>query len=608
MRGGLLGLTGAARRRPPRAGVAFGLVTIALGALACGGGQPVARGFGSTELEPMRDATVELFGQDGPGILEYSTGTPSVWWTLDLATGTVQSYGPMTPPIPSPVGTPPTPQPYTCNQSYAGALNGSSTLQIVDTATNAETDVPGVVSYANCPGADGTLTAIAFDASGGLVLESGPFDQLTPAELSVGVLAFVTWGGYTLGPLGPGAPSNVTVLAASVATPDQGEIDTIDLATFDVTVEVPAVPASVAWATGATPAGSLQSTTVAGSALFIDPLDGHYIYPRKMSDGGSAMFAGPFASGPASELALFELPAGTLLPAASEVGPAPGTLQAPKRALLAWQLDGGGGAASELVVWDDTDLLMLTCPSVPGASLDGFWSPDQSKALFAVPQAPSGSGASGSVGGLLDLLSLGAPGGTPSCQRLAASDVVVAAFSPDGDFVFWLEQPPTGDAQLFTAASDGSGAQLVGKGEIEEPHFIGGGGATLELSLGGELDWMDLHDPKETLHHVAEQVHGPIYDVAGGPWLIMDYEWSTTDGTGTLALINRDDGQVRLISPAVTQDEVLQEELGADGGFVDPFGDAGVSGELVVVYVVRGRNPSPQDGIWRATVTPSELQ
>ena len=93
MLGGLLGLTDAARRKPSRAGVALGLVTIVLGALACGGSQPVARGFGSTELEPTRDATVEFFGQDGLGLLEYSTGTPtpSGWWTLDLATGTVQS-------------------------------------------------------------------------------------------------------------------------------------------------------------------------------------------------------------------------------------------------------------------------------------------------------------------------------------------------------------------------------------------------------------------------------------------------------------------------------------------------------------------------------------
>ena len=48
--------------------------------------------------------------------------------------------------------------------------------------------------------------------------------------------------------------------------------------------------------------------------------------------------------------------------------------------------------------------------------------------------------------------------------------------------------------------------------------------------------------------------------------------------------------------------------MGSDGGPVPPFGDAGVGYEYIVVYVVRGRNPSPQDGIWRATITSSELQ
>ncbi|HEY4392642.1 MAG TPA: hypothetical protein VGP64_01195, partial [Polyangia bacterium] len=77
---------------------------------------------------------------------------------------------------------------------------------------------------------------------------------------------------------------------------------------------------------------------------------------------------------------------------------------------------------------------------------------------------------------------------------------------------------------------------------------------------------------------------------------------------GTLALIDRDDGEVRPISPSVAQYQVLIDAVGADGGLVSPFGAAGAAIEYVVVYVVRGRNPSPQDGIWRATITPSELE
>jgi hypothetical protein len=87
----------------------------------------------------------------------------------------------------------------------------------------------------------------------------------------------------------------------------------------------------------------------------------------------------------------------------------------------------------------------------------------------------------------------------------------------------------------------------------------------------------------------------------------MEYQWSSTDGTGTLAVINRDDGQVRTISPSVAQYTVLSELVGADGGVVSSYHDA-VGTQYVVVYVVRGRNPSPQDGIWRATITAAELQ
>jgi hypothetical protein len=493
------------------------------------------------------------------------------------------------------------PQPFTCNNNYNdGDPAGTYTLEIVDTATKVETDVHGVVNVANCPGADGMLVAFVLDAAGGIVLETGPFAQLTPIQLPVGLLGVISWA---YGTTGQGPATSVTALAAPVSAPDQEEIDAIDLATFGVTVVVPPVPASVAWATGATPAGSLESTSVAGSSILVQPLDGHYIYPRAMGDGGATMFAGPFASGAASELALFELPPGAPLPFPSTLGLGPGSIRPPNKALLIWQFD-AGASASDMIVWNDSDLVVTTCPSVGGVYLEGWWSPDQSKVLFVVPQGSYQYGG----GGPIDLFTLGGSGGTDSCHQVTSDNAVAAGFSPDGAFIFWVAQPPTGGAQLWSAASDGSGARMIGTGEINSPHFLGDGGARLEMILAGELDWLDLHDVAGTLHHVAEQVHGSIYDITGGHWLIMGYQWSETDGTGTLALINRDDGEVRPISRSVAQYEVLPEELGVDGGVVDPFGDAGVSHEFVVAYVVRGRNPSTQDGIWRATITPADLQ
>jgi hypothetical protein len=602
MLGGLASLTVAARRKPD-AVVAFGLATLALAAAACTGTQPVARAFGSMELEPIRDPSIFLDGQSGPGVIDYSTGgnygTPQLWWTLDLTTGAVQSYGTsMPPPLAPPMGTsttttpPPPSSLYTCTQSYdSGDPPGTSTLEIVDTTTNVETDIHEVLTSSSCPGADGMLTAFVLNADGVIVLETGSYTQLAPVDLTVAVLAVLNWNvGAT------GTPASVTVLAAQVTSPDQEELDAIDLTTgyYEVTSVVPAVPASVAWATGATPVGSLQSNSLAGSASSVQFLDGHYLYPRSMSDGGTTMFVGPFASGPASELALFEIPPGTPLPMPVQLG-------VPKRSLVTWTLDGGAGAGGNTIAWDDTDLALAVCPSISNLYLEAVQSADGSKVLFEFPQEFGGYAGSGP----LILLALGTPGGTASCQQLVGSGVVTAGFSPDSDFMFWVVQPATGELQPWVAGSDGSGARIIGPGEISQLHFIGYEGAELEMILDGELAWQDLHTTG-TLHHVAEQVHGPIDDLSGA-WLIMDYQWNATDATGTLALINRDDGQVRPISPSVTQYEVLSESLGADGGFVNPFGNAGVSSESVVVYVVQGRNPSAQDGIWRATITPAEL-
>ena len=73
------------------------------------------------------------------------------------------------------------------------------------------------------------------------MLETGPYTQLTQAELTVAVLAILSWDLDAMG-----TPTSVTVLAAQVTSPDEDEIDSIDLstypATFDVTAVVPAVP------------------------------------------------------------------------------------------------------------------------------------------------------------------------------------------------------------------------------------------------------------------------------------------------------------------------------------------------------------------------------
>jgi hypothetical protein len=330
----------------------------------------------------------------------------------------------------------------------------------------------------------------------------------------------------------------------------------------------------------------------------------HYVYPRTMSDAGTTLFAGPFLSGAASELALFQVPPGTAAPTPYGVFSTPSTTGHVQSfsEMIVWQLDGLAGPTSDVMAWDDGNRQVISCPSSPQANLAGVRSADGNRVLFVTPQGCCQYLGSGPLS--LATLTDGA-GGAASCTLLVASDVVTAAFSPDGSAMFWLVQLPLGQAQLWVAAGDGTGARLIGSGLMQNVHFIVPGAAQLELILDGDLVWLDLHDSTVQLHYVAEQVFEEIYDIGVGGWLITGYDYSTQDTTATVGLVNRNTGDKRLISPAVVQFLVLSDKAGADGGLVADSSGAGV---LTVVYTVRGRNPSPQDGIWSATISTADLQ
>ena len=597
MTGGSQGLWSFPRRRMWRA-VVSGVFACALGANACGGGQPAARGFGSTQIQPIRDSTLVLEGEQSPGVVVYGTGGPgggapasANYWTLNLSTGAVQDYGSQYPPSPSSTPTPPSP--YTC--TAVGSLNtGMVTLQIVDNDTGAETDVD-VLSYAQCPGPDGNLVAVVA-APSGFQLSMGPFTQLTPVPLALQI-ADVDWWSFDRV---TGAPTAVTVHAASPSAPEELGVYTVDLGSFSITENIPPVPASVGWASGATAAGSLQSTAVRPAYIVL--LGDHYLYSRAMSDGGFTEFAGPYPTGATSDLALFQIPAqGTLsFPyAASGTPSADGSYQS-FPPLYDWQVTNAVGPDSELLVWDDADRQVIHCPSSP-TLLAGLRSSDGSRVLYVTPQACCQYLGSGP----LILLTRGSSQGNATCTLLAASNVVTAAFSPDGSAMYWLVQPATGDTQLWAAAGDGSGAHMIGAGLMQNVHFVVPGEAQLELILNGDLVWLDLHESAVQLHYIAEKVFEEIYDIGVGGWLITGYEYSTQAGTATVGLVNRNTGEKRPISPDVSQFIVLAVRTGPDGGL---FPDSTAVSALTVVYVVRGRNPSPQDGIWSATITTADLQ
>ncbi len=583
------------------------LVAAVLG--GCGGNVTVSRGFGSREVLPLRDPTISLTyvsdvaGQD-PSLVYTTQGAGLTYWSLDLVTGTLQNLGGQ-PPSGTPGSPPPPTGRYSC-QVVGLTSDGTSTLQIVDGTTGLETDVDGVVTYAGCPGDDGTLSIFRLDpdSGDGLLLWSGPYQQLAMVPLPITVRSIVRFRSTAAATPDAGAPAvpDIVVSGSVPGEPDAVGIYTIDLPSVTVTNAVPATLAGAAWATGAPQAGSLGSGSVS-RGLAISRFNGHYIYGRTMDDGGTTMFAGPFDTGPARELALFQVSAsapGGMLGQGLRVAP-PDDATAPVTvpAMASWELEGPGGSPNQLMVWDDTDAQMAVCPSSSGAFQAGTLSPDGKHVLFS--QASGGTLASV---GPLQLLTLGA-GGTGSCIELGDGNVFWADTSGDGSMIAWIAEtdPTTLDGQLWIANGDGTGAQMVFAGTLYGARFVSGT-TKLELSYGGDLVWLDIHDPTH-LVYVAEDLFGATTGV-GGWWFVGGYDYSTQDSSGLLGAINLDTGKKMQISPSVSQYLVAAQTVASSGDTLSSATQ--LTGLSHVVYLVRGRNPSPQDGIWMATIDAADLQ
>ncbi len=173
----------------------------------------------------------------------------------------------------------------------------------------------------------------------------------------------------------------------------------------------------------------------------------------------------------------------------------------------------------------------------------------------------------------------------------------------------WLVEPPGAKATLWTAGRDGSAPREIGTGSIGgtgytqqlAPRFLDG--SQLELTLNGDLVWIDVHDDPVRPHYITEQVFGRPIDL--GLWVVTGHDYSDQDANGSLALVNRDSGEHRPISPAVASytspDRNVYQRT--PGGVVNDDGRP-----VRIVYLVRGRNPSPQDGLWIATITKDDRQ
>ena len=218
------------------------LCTCALAAVfpalpSCGAGTPVARGFGSRQVLPIRDPTFH-FTQNGSSAIDYSTGQDGVDggdggvsnWTLDLASGQVQ---PQTPPDGGArIG---------CSCGLIqdeDAGTGTYTFTFTDPQTGQPASVDGVSAIVQCPCVAGaTATVLRPDATGGLGIFS------------------------------------------------------IDPTTLVATELVPATLGTAAWANGAaTETAALASSGVLLMDFSVTPIDGHFTYERTMTDGSTIMF------------------------------------------------------------------------------------------------------------------------------------------------------------------------------------------------------------------------------------------------------------------------------------------------------------------------------
>jgi hypothetical protein len=273
---------------------------------------------------------------------------------------------------------------------------------------------------------------------------------------------------------------------------------------------------------------------------------------------------------------------------------------------LVWRWDAGG--ASQIAVWDDAHRRIITCASPFMAETTGVASADRTKLAFFVepPPAPDVGGVYASAGPLL-LVDATAPAGAPACNLLAADDVSAAGLAPDGSALFWLVRGTYPNATLWLAAPDGGAPRMVGDDRIEGPpngpHFVGP--SQLEVDIFGDLVWIDTHDDPIVSHPIVERVRGGGID--RGRWLIIGYDASEQDGNADLGIVNRDDGSDRrLISPDVVTffSPDIRPQYSTR---IFPSLTRAANDPIRVIYLVRGRNPSPQDGLWVATINASDI-
>jgi hypothetical protein len=363
----------------------------------------------------------------------------------------------------------------------------------------------------------------------------------------------------------------------------------IDDHTHAVSELVPPALAAATWAEGATPVGPLASDSVTDpvTPFLITQLGDRIFYERTMSDGGTTVFVSPIPPAPPGEVALFRVEPGAILTAVALQVAGSGI---PPRS-PAWTYI--STTAQVLWLWDAQSGRLVTCRGLDEFQPMGYASADGRQFLVGV-QTDGGPSPALEEAAVV-LISPDGNGRDGTCTVLGADHTHDPRMSADGALA-WLVDAPGQATALWTAAGDGTGAREIGHGSIEEmpwaPYFYDS--SRLELRLDHDLAWVDVHDDPVKIHYLAEQVFERAIDYTSH--VIIGYEFSGQDGTGTLGIIDRATGSKRRISS-----QVVTYEASYPTSSDSPIAN-------YVVYLVRGRNPSSQDGIWIATIGKDDLR
>ncbi len=187
------------------------------------------------------------------------------------------------------------------------------------------------------------------------------------------------------------------------------------------------------------------------------------------------------------------------------------------------------------------------------------------------------------------ILVLGAPGG--GCRVITPEAMYYHpwTFSPDETVLNWQEYPASGGTTIHLTAVDGSGERRIEMpGSIFFTIFQGDHRLLLQSDSGdgSRLSFIDLTEDPIRDHPVADRTASWVW--VGEHWLLLGDAYSKQDDTFTLRAVNIETGASRLLSPSVAVFSPSWTTRPAEAT------------ELSVAYLVRGRTPSAQDGIWLA--------